>query len=306
MDRLKGRDFLRVADWSGDELLAVLDLADELKAEHREYRERPRLPGRALGLVFDKPSLRTRVSFEVAIAQLGGYPVHLGGTEVGFGERESMREMGIVLSRYLDAIVVRTFSHSLVEELAASASIPVVNGLTDSSHPLQALAEAQTIRERFGRFEGVRVAWVGDGNNVCASLMVICAKLGMEIAVATPAGYEPEGAAVEAARAAGGDPQMVGDPREAVRGAQAIVTDAWASMGQEGEREQRIREFGEFQVNAALVGEAAHDAVVLHCLPAHVGEEITEDVLYGDRSAAFDEAANRLHTEKALLALIVE
>ena len=306
MSGLQGRDFLRVADWSSEELVELLDLADELKTEHREYRELPRLPGRALGLVFDKPSLRTRVSFEVAIAQLGGYPVHLGGNEVGFGERESMREMGIVLSRYLDAIVVRTFSHAIVEELAASASIPVVNGLTDSSHPLQALAEAQTIRERLGSFEGVRVAWVGDGNNVCASLMVICAKLGMEIAVATPEGYEPEAAAVEAARAAGGNPQVVGDAHEAVRAARVIVTDVWASMGQEGERAKRLEDFADYQVNSALVGEAAADAIVLHCLPAHVGEEITEDVLYGDQSAAFDEAANRLHTEKALLALIVE
>jgi ornithine carbamoyltransferase len=303
---LKGRDFLRVADWSGEEITELLDLADELKTEHREYRERPRLPGRALGLVFDKPSLRTRVSFEVAIAQLGGYPVHLGGNEVGFGERESMREMGIVLSRYLDAIVVRTFSQALVDELAASASIPVVNGLTDSSHPLQALADAMTIRERHGRFEGVRVAWVGDGNNVCASLMVICAKLGMEIAVATPDGYEPETAALEAARAAGGAPLLGTDPQEAVRDAQVVVTDAWASMGQEAEHEQRIKVFADYQVNAALVGEAAPDAIVLHCLPAHVGEEITEEVLYSDQSAAFDEAANRLHTEKALLALIVE
>jgi ornithine carbamoyltransferase len=303
---LKGRDFLRVADWSGEEITELLDLADELKTEHREYREQPRLPGRALGLVFDKPSLRTRVSFEVAIAQLGGYPVHLGGNEVGFGERESMREMGIVLSRYLDAIVVRTFSQALVDELATSASIPVVNGLTDSSHPLQALADAMTIRERHGRFEGVRVAWVGDGNNVCASLMVICAKLGMEIAVATPDGYEPETAALEAARAAGGAPLLGTDPPEAVRDARVVVTDAWASMGQEAEHEQRIKVFADYQVNAALVGEAAPDAIVLHCLPAHVGEEITEEVLYSDQSAAFDEAANRLHTEKALLALIVE
>ena len=303
---LKGRDFLRVADWSGEEITELLDLADELKMEHREYREQPRLPGRALGLVFDKPSLRTRVSFEVAIAQLGGYPVHLGGNEVGFGERESMREMGIVLSRYLDAIVVRTFSQALVDELAASASIPVVNGLTDSSHPLQALADAMTIRERHGRFDGVRVAWVGDGNNVCASLMVICAKLAMQIAVATPDGYEPQAAALEAARASGGSPLLGTDSHEAVRDAQVVVTDAWASMGQEAEHEQRIKVFADYQVNAALVGEAAPDAIVLHCLPAHVGEEITEEVLYSDQSAAFDEAANRLHTEKALLALIVE
>jgi ornithine carbamoyltransferase len=302
---MKGRDFLRVADWSGDELTEALDLADRLKAEQRRRQEHRLLPGRSLGLIFEKPSLRTRVSFELAIAQLGGTPVHLTGAEIGFGHRESTRELGNVLSRYVDAIVLRTFSQSLVEELAEHASVPVINGLTDSAHPCQALADVMTIRERLGRLEGVRVAWLGDGNNVCASLMVACAKLGMEFVAATPAGYEPEQAAVESARSAGGDPELVRDPREAVRGANVLCTDVWTSMGQEAERERRLRDFAGYRLDGEKLQAAAESAIVLHCLPAHVGEEITEEVLYGPRSAAWDEAENRLHTEKALLALVV-
>jgi ornithine carbamoyltransferase len=305
MNSLQGRDFVRVADWSGEELAEVLDLADRLKAEQRRREEHRLLPGRSVGLIFEKPSLRTRVSFEVAITQLGGTPVNLTGPEIGLGHRESTREMGRVLSGYLDAIVLRTFSQSLVEELAEHASVPVINGLTDSSHPCQALADAMTIRERLGRLESVRVAWLGDGNNVCASLMVICAKLGMEFVASTPDGYEPEEAAVDAARTAGGKPEFVRDPREAARGANVLCTDVWTSMGREAERERRLREFAGYQIDDEVVRTAADDAIVLHCLPAHVGEEITEDVLYGPRSAAWDEAENRLHTEKALLALVV-
>ena len=249
MNSLQGRDFVRVADWSGEELTELLDLADRLKAEQRRREEHRLLPGRSIGLIFEKPSLRTRVSFEVAITQLGGTPVHLTGPEIGLGHRESTREMGRVLSGYLDAIVLRTFSQSLVEDLAEHASVPVVNGLTDSAHPCQALADAMTIRERLGRLEGVRVAWLGDGNNVCASLMVICAKLGMEFVAGTPEGYEPEAAAVDAARAAGGAPQLVRDPGEAARGADVLCTDVWTSMGREAERERRLRDFAGYQVD---------------------------------------------------------
>ena len=305
MNSLQGRDFVRVADWSGEELTELLDLADRLKAEQRRREEHRLLPGRSIGLIFEKPSLRTRVSFEVAITQLGGTPVHLTGPEIGLGHRESTREMGRVLSGYLDAIVLRTFSQSRVEDLAEHASVPVVNGLTDSAHPCQALADAMTIRERLGRLEGVRVAWLGDGNNVCASLMVICAKLGMEFVAGTPEGYEPEAAAVDAARAAGGAPQLVRDPGEAARGADVLCTDVWTSMGREAERERRLRDFAGYQIDEELMRAAGDGAIVLHCLPAHIGEEITEDVLYGPKSAAWDEAENRLHTEKALLALVV-
>lgn len=294
MERLKGRDFLTVEDWSGDELLAVLDLADRLKDERKRYVDEPLLPGRSVGLLLEKPSLRTRVSFELAVYQLGGHAVHLTGLEVGLGKREATRDIAYVLSGYLDAIMIRTFAQALVEELAEHARIPVVNGLTDALHPCQALADAMTIRERLGGFDGVRVAWLGDGNNVCVSLAQMCGKLGMEFVAATPAGYETP--LVEPLR----------DPREAVRGANVVVTDAWTSMGQEDEAERRRRDFEGYRLDEALLGEAAADALVLHCLPAHLGEEITPEVLYGPQSGAWDEAENRLHSEKALLALIVE
>jgi ornithine carbamoyltransferase len=293
MEGLEGRDFLRVSDWSGDELLAVLDLADRLKDERKRYVDEPLLPGRSVGLLLEKPSLRTRVSFELAVEQLGGHAVHLTGPEVGLGGREATRDIGIVLSRYLDAIMIRTFAQGTVEELAEHAYVPVVNGLTDETHPCQALADAMTIRERLGGFEGVRVAYIGDGNNVCASLAEICSALGMEFVAATPEGYDPP--RIEALR----------DPREAARGANVVYTDVWTSMGQEDERERRLRDFAGYRVDADLLGLAAPDAIVLHCLPAHVGEEITEDVLYGPQCAAWDEAENRLHSEKALLALVV-
>jgi len=294
MESLKGRDFLRVADWRPDELLAVLDLADRLKDERKRYVDEPLLPGRSVGLLLEKPSLRTRVSFELAVHQLGAHAVHLTGLEVGLGHREPTRDIGYVLSRYLDAIMIRTFSQALAEELAEHAYIPVVNGLTDDAHPCQALADAMTIRERLGRLEGVRVAWLGDGNNVCASLAEIAGRLGMELVAASPEGYELAG--IETLR----------DPREAVRGADVVVTDAWTSMGQEEEAERRRRDFDGYRVDGELLALAHPDAIVLHCLPAHVGEEITADVLYGPQCAAWDEAENRLHSEKALLALVVQ
>jgi ornithine carbamoyltransferase len=305
VESLKGRDFLRVADWSAEELLAVLDLADRLKDERKRYVDEPLLPGRSVGLFLEKPSLRTRVSFELAVEQLGAHAVYLTGPEIGLGSREAPRDVAYVLSRYLDAIVIRTFAQAIVEEIAEHAYIPVVNGLTDDTHPCQALADAMTIRERLGRFDGVRVAWLGDGNNVCASLMAICAKLGMDFVAATPPGYEPSSIAIEAARSAGGSPSLVEDPREALAGANVLCTDVWTSMGQEDERERRKRDLAAHRIDAAAVDAAAPDAIVLHCLPAHIGEEITEDVLYGSRCAAWDQAENRLHTEKALLALIV-
>ena len=305
MESLKGRDFLRVADWSAEELLAVLDLADRLKDERKRYVDEPLLPGRSVGLFLEKPSLRTRVSFELAVEQLGAHAVYLTGPEIGLGSREAPRDVAYVLSRYLDAIVIRTFAQAIVEEIAEHAYIPVVNGLTDDTHPCQALADAMTIRERLGRFEGVRVAWLGDGNNVCASLMAICAKLGMDFVAATPPGYEPSSIAIEAARSAGGSPSLVEDPREALAGADVLCTDVWTSMGQEDERERRQRDLAAHRIDAAAVDAAAPDAIVLHCLPAHIGEEITADVLYGPRCAAWDQAENRLHSEKALLALIV-
>jgi ornithine carbamoyltransferase len=294
-EQLKGRDFLRVADWSREELLACLDLADRLKTAQSAGEEHRLLPGRTLGMIFQKPSTRTRVSFEVGIAQLGGTGLYLSAADLQLGRGETIKDTALVLSRYLDAIMIRTFAQSDVEELATHADIPVINGLTDEHHPCQALADVMTIRERLGRLEGVRVAYVGDGNNVCVSLAEAAAILGMDFVAATPPGYEPP---LEEAL-------VTHEPHEAARGADVIYTDVWTSMGQEEEREARLRAFAGYQVSAELLAAATPEAIVLHCLPAHYGEEITEDVAYGPRSALWDEAENRLHAQKALLALVV-
>jgi ornithine carbamoyltransferase len=309
IEALKGRHFTRVADWSGADLERVLDLADELKELQRAREEHQLLPGRALGMIFEKPSTRTRVSFEVGIAQLGGIGLQLSAGDLQLGRGETLKDTATVLSRYLDALMIRTFAQADVEELAAHASIPVINGLTDSSHPCQALADVLTIRERLGRLEGVTVAYLGDGNNVCSSLMVACGKLGSNFRAATPPGYEPDSEAVELARAAaatsGATIDLGEDPREAASGADVLYTDVWTSMGQEEERERRLRDLRAYGIDEELVRLAAADAIVLHCLPAHYGEEITEQVLYGPRSAVWDQAENRLHAQKALLALVI-
>src|SRR3954447_20785243 len=304
-DRLKGRSFTRVADWSGGDLLEVLDLADELKRLQQAGDEHRLLPGRTLGMIFQKPSTRTRVSFEVGIYQLGGSGLYLSAGDLQLGRGETIKDTAVVLSRYLDGIMIRTFAQSDVEQLAEHGSIPVINGLTDSSHPCQALADVMTIRERFGRLEGLKVVYLGDGNNVCASLMVACAKLGAAFVAATPASYRPTAEAVEIARQAGGSVELVDDPRAAVEGADVLYTDVWTSMGQDDEREQRLRDLAGYGIDADLLARAGRDAIVLHCLPAHYGEEITEDVLYGARSAVWDEAENRLHAQKALMALVM-
>jgi ornithine carbamoyltransferase len=256
-------------------------------------------------MIFQKPSTRTRVSFEVGIYQLGGTALYLSAADLQLGRGETIKDTAVVLSRYLDAIMIRTFAQSDVEELAENASIPVINGLTDSSHPCQALADVMTIRERFGRLEGLKVVYLGDGNNVCASLMVACAKLGMEFVAATPEGYRPAEEAVRIARDAGGSVELTVDPRTAVDGADVLYTDVWTSMGQDAEREQRLHDLSGYGIDAALVALASPGAIVLHCLPAHYGEEITEDVLYGPQSAVWDEAENRLHAQKALMALVM-
>jgi len=304
-DRLKGRSFTRVADWSREELLEVLDLADELKRLQRGDEEHHLLPGRTLGMIFQKPSTRTRVSFEVGIYQLGGTGLYLSAVDLQLGRGETIKDTAIVLSRYLDAIMIRTFAQSDVEELAENATIPVINGLTDSSHPCQALADVMTIRERFGRLEGLKVVYLGDGNNVCASLMVASAKLGMAFVAATPPGYRPDDEAVKIARAAGGSVELVDDPAGAVESADVLYTDVWTSMGQEDERNKRLQDLAGFGIDGELVTRAGPEAIVLHCLPAHYGEEITEDVLYGPQSAVWDEAENRLHAQKALMALVI-
>jgi ornithine carbamoyltransferase len=306
---LKGRDFLRVNDWASDELVVALDLADRLKARQRERVPHRHLEGRSLGMIFQKPSTRTRVSFEVGIAQLGGTALYLAAGDLQLGRGETIKDTATVLSRYLDGIMIRTFRQADVDALAEHADVPVINGLTDDFHPCQALADVMTIRERLGALEGVRVAYLGDGNNVCHSLMVACAKLGADVVVATPAGYEPSeevvGWARAAAETAGSTVELTTDPRAAASGADVLYTDVWTSMGQDEERERRLADLAGYGIDESTVALASERAVVLHCLPAHYGEEIAEDVLYGPHSAVWDQAENRLHAQKALMALVI-
>jgi ornithine carbamoyltransferase len=294
---LRGRSFVRVSDWTGPELESVLDLAAALKAEPRQ----PLLPGRSLGMIFHKPSTRTRVSFEVGMEQLGGHALNLAADDLQLARGEGLRETAIVLSGYLDAIMIRTYAQGDVEEIAAHSSVPVINGLTDATHPCQALADALTIRERLGGTEGVRVAYVGDGNNVLHSLAAVANRLGMSIVAATPPGFELD--AAEAERAGG--IAVTHNPIEAVRDADVVYTDVWTSMGQEAEQERRLRAFRGFTIDERMLARAAPGAIALHCLPAHYGEEITEAVAYGPQSAIWQQAENRLHAQKALLALVV-
>jgi ornithine carbamoyltransferase len=306
---MKGRNFTRIADWSPEELRTLLGLADELKAERARRRELRVLPGRTIGLIFHKPSTRTRVGFEVGIAELGGMALFLPAAELQLARGESYRDTALVLSRFLSALMIRTFEQAEVDEFAEHASIPVINGLTDLAHPLQALADAMTLRERFGSLDGLRVAYVGDGNNVCHSLMRITARLGMHFVAATPHGYEPDpGIVADAAADAdgtGGSVRVTDNARDAAQRAQAVYTDVWASMGQDADVERRRRDLEPFRIDAELLALAAPDAVAMHCLPAHVGEEISAEVLYGPRCLAWEQAENRLHTQKALMALVI-
>jgi ornithine carbamoyltransferase len=288
---LTGRDVLRVGDLVPAEVEAILDLAEVLKVDRT-----PRLTGRSLGLIFGQPSTRTRISFGVAIIQLGGGFVTLTPAEMQLSRGESLADTGRVLSGYLDALAIRVLSHAELEEWAAASSIPVINALTSVEHPCQALADALTIRQRLGGLEGVRVGWVGDGSNVLVSLAHLASLTGMEVVAACPEGYEP---------AEGTPVTLVRDPREAAEGADVLVTDIWVSLGQEAERDQRLRDLEPYRLDDALVALAGPDAIVLHCLPAHPGEEIAAETLYGRRSAVWDEAENRLHVQKALLALLL-
>lgn len=306
---LKGRSLTRIGAWTRDELETLLDLADELKIERARRRELRLLPGRTIGLIFHKPSTRTRVAFEVGIAELGGMALFLPAAELQLARGESYRDTAIVLSRLVSALMIRTFEQSEVDEFAEHAAVPVINGLTNESHPLQALADAMTLRERFGTLAGLRLAYVGDGNNVCHSLMRIAGRFGMDYVVACPPGYEPRAdvlaAAADDARASGGRVSIVTDAAEAVRGAHAVYTDVWTSMGQDDERGRRLHDLEPYRVDESLLSLATPDAVAMHCLPAHVGEEITSDVLYGPRCLAWEQAENRLHTQKALMALVI-
>jgi ornithine carbamoyltransferase len=308
-DTLKGRSLTRIAAWSREELTTLLDLADELKIERARRRELRVLPGRTIGLIFHKPSTRTRVAFEVGIAELGGMALFLPAAELQLARGESYRDTALVLSRFLSALMIRTFEQEEVDEFAEHAAIPVINGLTDRAHPLQALADAMTLRERFGSLAGLRVTYAGDGNNVCHSLMRLASRVGMHFVAATPPGYEPDADIVAAATAdaldAGGSVLLTTDARDAVREAQAVYTDVWTSMGQDDEAVNRRRDLAPYRIDGALLEHADTDAVALHCLPAHVGEEITAEVLYGPRCLAWEQAENRLHTQKALMALVI-
>jgi ornithine carbamoyltransferase len=299
------RDFLTLDDLTRSELESVLQMAARLKDYLKRGIPHRYLEGRALGMIFKKPSGRTRVSFEVGMFQLGGLALFLSDHDIGLGVRESVADIGRLFSRYLDGIVIRTFAHDEVEELARSATIPVINGLTDRHHPCQILADLLTIQEQCGRCAGVHVAWVGDGNNVANSWLQGAAKMGMHLALACPRGYWPPADLVrksqEDAASAGGSIEIMEDPFQAVKGADIIYTDVWVSMGQEAERRWRLEVFQPYQVNAALLGAAKPTTLVMHCLPAHRGEEITDDVIDGPQSVVFDQAENRLHTQKAIL-----
>src|SRR3954451_440228 len=301
---LEGRHFTRIADWSAAELAQVLDLADVLKEAQHNWESHRLLLDRTLVMIFDKPSMRTRVSFGAGMVQLGGLTVQLDRDEIALGERETVRDAAAVLSRYADGIMIRTSSQAVVDELAHHASIPVINGLTDDEHPCQALADVLTISERFGSLEGRRIAYLGDGNNVCSSLMIASAMLGASFVAATPEGYEPDGRAVETARGYG-TVELTTEPHAAAEGADVLYTDVWTSMGHEAERERRLRDFDGYGIREDIVARAKPGAIVMHDLPAHYGEEITEEILHGAQSAAWDQAENRLHAQKAVLALVM-
>ncbi|MBL7091822.1 MAG: ornithine carbamoyltransferase [Candidatus Omnitrophica bacterium] len=301
------RDLISIKDLKLEEIEHIFNLTSELKAKVKDFGRS--LSGRSLGLIFLKPSLRTRVSFEVGMSHLGGHTVSLTPEETKFGTREAVKDFGSVLSRYLDALVVRTFSHSELEELAGSSDIPVINGLTDLLHPCQALSDLYTIREKKGSLGGINLAFIGDGNNVAHSLLYGCAKLGVNLTVATPGKHKPKeqifAEALELAKASGAKIVLSDDPSAAAGGADIIYTDVWTSMGQEAQCKKRTRDFQGFQVNQKLVSLAKPDCLVMHCLPAHRGEEITDEVIDGPNSIVFDQAENRMHLQKAILLFLL-
>jgi ornithine carbamoyltransferase len=300
------KHFLAISDLSSGEVQDVLDLAIKLKEEYFKKGNPPLFKGKVLGMIFQKPSLRTRVSFDMAMRHCGGDALYLSPNEIGLGKRESIADIARVLSGYVQALMARTFDHAHVLELARWSEIPVLNGLSDYNHPCQGMADALTIQEKFGKAKGLQVAYVGDGNNVAVSLMHVCAKLGWNFAIANPEDYDISPKAIEIAKEiikeTGSVLTFVRDPQEAVKGAHVIYTDTWTSMGQEEETAKRERVFPPYQVNAQLVGEADKDVIVMHCLPAHRNHELTDDVADGPHSVIFPQAHNRLHAQKAILA----
>ncbi len=299
------KDLLKLGDLSKEEILGILNLADKLKEENKKGITHHHLKGKTLGMIFTKASTRTRVSFEVGMYQLGGSALFLSGNDLQLGRGEPIEDTARVLSRFLDGIMIRTFKQEDVEKLAKYSSIPVVNGLTDYCHPCQVLADLQTIREFKGKFEGLKLAFIGDGNNMANSLIVGCIKVGMEIAIACPEGYEPDEEIVKWAEGEG-KLTITTDPMVAVEGADAVYTDVWASMGQENEAQMRKNAFEGYQVNAELMAKANEGAIVLHCLPAHRGEEIAAEVLEAHANEIFEEAENRMHAQKAVLVTLMK
>lgn len=301
-------DFLSIHDLTPYEFSEIMDLARDMKEQPRRFQGR--LKNRILAMIFEKPSLRTRVTFEVGMLQLGGEAIYLSPSDIQLGRRELPHDVAKNLECWVDAIMVRTFAHEIAVELARSARIPVINALTDLLHPCQAMADFLTLKEKKGDVRGLKLAYVGDGNNVCHSLLFAAAKSGTHAAVATPRGYEPHQDILEKALHDGAETgfrvDIHTDPAEAVRGADAVYTDVWASMGQEGEKERRAALFRPYQVNAALMAKAKPGALFMHCLPAHRGEEVTDEVIDSPQSVVFDQAENRLHVQKAIMLLLLE
>ncbi|MDQ1911312.1 ornithine carbamoyltransferase [Paenibacillus sp. GD4] len=307
--QLRGRDFIGLVDYTSEEIQYLIDLAIELKKKQKSGEAYQPLKGKTLGMIFEKSSTRTRVSFEVGMYQLGGHALFLSRNDLQIGRGETIGDTAQTMSRYLDGIMIRTFAHRTVIELARNATIPVINGLTDLSHPCQALADYQTILEHKGRLKGLKMAFIGDGNNMVHSLMMGAAKLGVNFTVATPEGYEPDAEVVqlskEVAALNGSTIEVVYDPKEAIDGADVVYTDVWASMGMEAEQKEREAAFANYQVNDELVKFAKKDYLFMHCLPAHRGEEVSEGVIDGQNSIIFDQAENRLHAQKAVMAAIM-
>jgi ornithine carbamoyltransferase len=307
---LKGKDVLNLAGLTPEEILTLLDKSILLKENTMRKQFDQPLKGKILGMIFDKSSTRTRVSFEVGMIQLGGSALYLNGNDLQLGRGETIADTASVLSQYVDGIMIRTFSHKSVEELAHHASVPVINGLTDLYHPCQALADLLTIYEKKGKLKGLKLAYIGDGNNVAHSLMIACTKVGMDISIAAPREYFPDSSITAQskgfAESSGAKLVITDSPIEAVRDADIIYTDVWTSMGQESENEQRLNDFSDYQVNAELVKHANDDYLFLHCLPAHRGEEVTAEVIDGKHSVVFEQAGNRLHAQKALLVEILK
>ncbi|MDI6765775.1 MAG: ornithine carbamoyltransferase [Bacteroidota bacterium] len=302
------KDFLSIADWSTDELFELIDLSKKIKKNPEDYRQA--LQGKSVATIFEKQSLRTHVTFDVGIYQLGAHPIYLTQADISLGKRESVYDTGKNLERWVEGIVVRTYAHKTCTDLAKSVKVPVINALTDFEHPCQALGDFLTVHEKMWSFSGKKFVFVGDGNNVCNSLMLFASKVGMNFVACTPKGYEPDKNVFKAASAAAkkmsSTVQIINDPKEAVKHADVIYTDVWASMGQEAEKEERMKNFKSYQVNKKLFSLAKSDAIFMHCLPAHRGEEVTNDVIDSKNSVVFDEAENRLHTQKAVMVKLMK